>query len=203
MLTKAELRRQLRARRALMDDGERSLAGEALAARGLAWAKALPAHGARPAVCAFISMGAEPPTSPLLHRLHTEGFRVLVPVCEPGFALSWVHWRPGIALARSPLAPVNEPAGHRTLFAHLDGVAGILLPALATDRAGNRLGQGGGYYDRFMATFGHGTSRPATAALVYSHEVLAPGKLAHDALDRPVDGALTPDGWLIAAREQL
>lgn len=204
MLTKAELRQQLRAGRATMDDGERASTGQALAGRVLAWAQSLPAPSSdgHPAVCAFISRGTEPPTSPALHRLHTSGHRVFVPVCEAGFGLSWVQWRPGITLVRSTLAPVDEPVGPRLPFAGLGGVAGIVLPALATDRAGNRLGQGGGYYDRFLAMLSHGPVRPPTAALVYSHEVLAPGALAHDGLDRPVDGALTPDGWLIAAREQ-
>ncbi|MDJ0358068.1 5-formyltetrahydrofolate cyclo-ligase [Paenarthrobacter sp. PH39-S1] len=147
---------------------------------------------------AYISGGTEPPTEQLLHVLVQAGYQILVPVCEPDFKLSWVRWRPDIPLRRSRLAPVDEPAGERQPADVMAGAAGILLPALAADAWGNRLGHGGGYYDRFLAALAQTGTRPATAAVVYDHELLSAGELEHDVLDARVGGVLTPRGYTAA-----
>jgi 5-formyltetrahydrofolate cyclo-ligase len=84
----------------------------------------------------------------------------------------------------------------------LDATA-IFLPATAVDFSGNRIGQGGGYYDKFLAALA-GLSGPSggasdagalpTAAVVYDTEVLPAGSIPAEAFDRKVDAALTPDG---------
>ncbi|WP_125610253.1 5-formyltetrahydrofolate cyclo-ligase [Specibacter cremeus] len=190
---KATWRERLRAARALMDDDDRRLAGDRLATAGLAWVADVSRPGRADdgwAVCCYLSAGTEPPTPALLAALVQAGYRVLVPVCEPGFQLSWARWFPGVRMARSPLAPVLEPVGPRFPFDAVGPVAGILLPALAVDLSGVRLGQGGGYYDRFLATAG---THPR-AAVVHDTEVLPAGTLPHDALDRPVDYIVSPGG---------
>ena len=147
-------------------------------------------------IAAYLSVGTEPPTLPLMALLVERGHEVLVPVCESGFRLQWVRWMPGIELLRSPWAPVDEPVGRRLPLDIMEEVAGILLPALAVDRAGNRLGKGGGYYDRFLATLDGLEHRPATAAVVFEHELLEPGRIEFDELDAPVGGVLTPQRYL-------
>lgn len=154
------------------------------------------AHGR---IAAYLSGGTEPPTFLLLSLLVEEGYEVLVPVCEAGFRLQWVRWMPGIELVRSRWAPVDEPVGKRLPLAVMEGVCGILLPALAVDVEGNRLGKGGGYYDRFLATLDRLAHRPATAAVVFEHELLPAGRIEFDELDAPVDGVLTPDRYMAAA----
>ncbi|MDQ6752484.1 MAG: 5-formyltetrahydrofolate cyclo-ligase [Actinomycetota bacterium] len=151
-------------------------------------------------IAAYLSGGTEPPTLVLLSRLVEEGYEILVPVCEAGFRLQWVRWLPGIELVRSRWAPVDEPVGKRLPLAVMEGVSGILLPALAADVEGNRLGKGGGYYDRFLATLDGLEHRPATAAVVFEHELLPAGRIEFDELDAPVDGVLTPDRYRAAAK---
>lgn len=159
-------------------------------------------RGAGTAVCAYISTGGEPPTGALLEALVDAGHTVYVPVCEPGKQLSWTPWHAGVEMVRSRLAPVMEPSGPRLPFNQLDSVQAIFVPALAADRSGVRLGQGGGYYDRFLAV----VASVPVAAVVHDHEVLAAGLLPHDELDVPVDCLVTPAGHFLvgpaAARHQ-
>ena len=76
-----------------------------------------------------------------------------------------------------------------------NGADVVLVPALAVDRDGARLGQGGGYYDRFIASLDRLASRPVLLATVYAHELVPAGTFEYDALDRRVDGAVTADGF--------
>ncbi|AIY01625.1 hypothetical protein ART_2026 [Arthrobacter sp. PAMC 25486] len=169
---------------------------------GLDWFRALlaarEADDGGPAVCAYISMGSEPPTGPLLAALHAAGCAVYVPVCEPGFQLGWVRWFPGVDMARSRFAPVLEPVGERFPYTQLGQVLAVLVPALAVDGSGTRMGQGGGYYDRFLAGVGTPPAGPTAlvpvAAVVHVNEVFAAGMLPRDPLDIPVEFALTPGG---------
>ncbi|WP_449373781.1 5-formyltetrahydrofolate cyclo-ligase [Arthrobacter psychrolactophilus] len=99
-------------------------------------------------------------------------------------------------MVRSTLAPVMEPVGERFSFAELTSVQAILLPALAVDGDGVRLGQGGGYYDRFLAglTAKGGSEVVPLAAVVHEHEYFPNISLPHDDLDAPVTDVLTPAG---------
>ena len=86
---------------------------------------------------------------------------------------------------------------------------GIFLPATAVDFSGNRIGQGGGYYDKFLATLesifpgrteasdGAGRLPPLPAsAVVYDAEVLPAGSISAESFDRRVPYALTPGGFV-------
>ena len=65
----------------------------------------------------------------------------------------------------------------------------ILVPALAVDRSGNRLGKGKGFYDRFLAECNH----PKLIAVVFDDEVF--DSIPTEPFDKPVDGVVTPSGW--------
>lgn len=168
----------------------------------LDWLTTLSASHPGTAVCAYISTGYEPPTQEILRACTAAGYSIYVPVCEPDFRLSWVRWHPEVPLIRSTLAPVMEPMGPRIPFELLSAEAGaasshdqvraIIVPALAVDTAGIRLGQGGGYYDRFLA----GVSGVPLAAVIYDDECLPVGTLPYDKLDMPVNYALTPTAWI-------
>lgn len=198
-ISKSTLRGHIRAARSLMDDAGKQAAAAAFASVGVTWAEGFSRSSEKAAVCAYISFGNEPDTGPLLAALVAHGFEVFVPVCEADYRLSWVQWTPGVAMNRSIYAPVDEPVGRRALFTDLERVECLFLPALAVDAAGTRLGQGGGYYDRFLASLSApesaedaGTPPFPTVGVVYKDEFLTADSLPRNSYDQPLSHVMTP-----------
>ncbi|WP_422390315.1 5-formyltetrahydrofolate cyclo-ligase [Arthrobacter sp. N1] len=195
---KARLRSALRTARAALEPGDRRAQSVDLARVVADHADGL-LHGAgsrpgpRPLVTAYLAADPEPDTAPLLAELRARGIDVVLPVCDPGYRLSWVLWSPDIAVERSVRAPVLEPVGPRRAFGDLAGVGLILVPALGVDRSGHRVGQGGGHYDRFLAEVPSAVPR---WGVVYRSEVLADGVIPVEPHDQRLDGIFTADGPL-------
>lgn len=200
MASKEDIRSSHRTRRAALPPATLEAAASGIARHGLDWATAL-AGGRAGTFAVYLGVGSEPPTLPLLAALHRAGHRVLLPVCEPGLELSWVYWTPESGFARSRYAPIQEPAGERHGTGIMRHATGVFLPATAVDLSGNRIGQGGGYYDKFLAAL-EGILPPngktpdggplPTAAIVYDAEVLPAGSIPAEAFDKTVSFALTP-----------
>ncbi|MCZ9338458.1 5-formyltetrahydrofolate cyclo-ligase, partial [Streptomyces sp. TRM76130] len=68
----------------------------------------------------------------------------------------------------------------------------VLLPGLAVDRRGTRLGRGGGSYDRVLERLERAGARPALVVLLYGGEVV--DRVPREPHDRPVDAVVTPEG---------
>ena len=188
---KEELRRTLRERRSSLSEDERQAAAAALARQVLAWLEsaAAPRTGC---IAAYLSAPPEPGTGELLPALTKAGYDVVVPVCEPLYQLSWVRWEPGVELAKSPRAPLWEPVGERVQFTALVPFRLVLVPGLAMDVGGNRIGQGGGYYDRFLAQLLLEQPGAERLGYLYDEEILSAGSIAATPLDMPLHGAFTP-----------
>ena len=178
---KRALRAELRHRRAGRDPDQLAEWGDLLAAH----AAALPGR----TLTGFAGTGGEVPTLPLLDALVADGRRVLLPVTLDDMTLDWADYTgPGdLAPARLGLL---EPTGPRLGPAAIAAAEAILVPALAVDRAGRRLGQGGGCYDRALP---HATGR--VIAVVADDEVL--DAVPTEPHDLPVDAVLTPTGGLV------
>jgi 5-formyltetrahydrofolate cyclo-ligase len=119
-------------------------------------------------VAAYYSVGAEPDTRGLLFALWKRGSYVLLPLLRPDGDLDWASYEGPESLVPGPrglLEPGEPPRGPGAV-ARADVV---LAPALAVDRAGNRLGRGGGSYDRALARVG---PMVPLIALVYDAELL-------------------------------
>lgn len=170
-------------RRSLLTAADREAAGHLLSVHGLALG------GGAKAVTAYAAVGTEPPTRRLLEALVERGVRVLLPVAGADGALEWgdlTHWAE-LTLSASGLL---EPAATTSAAAAARSADLALVPALAVDRAGQRLGRGGGYFDRWLAE-----AAPArVVAVVYDDELL--DAVPHEPHDRPVNAALTPSGLI-------
>lgn len=181
---KTALRRRLQTARA-------ALSTEDLASRATQLAAVVlqsPALAGVRSCSAYVSVGVEPGTGPLLSRLRGARVEVLLPVLAPDRSLDWALDEGLGRLAPGPHG-LLQPIGPRLGSEALATADLVLVPALAVDRAGHRLGRGGGYYDRALAVVPPGTP---VLAVVYAEEVL--DAVPVEPHDRPVTGALTPRG---------
>ena len=214
MASKEEIRSSHRAGRSALPLAAQDTAAAGIASHGLEWASGL-ARGRQGTFAAYLGVGAEPPTLPLLAALVEAGHRVLLPVCEPDIELSWVYWTPRSGFVRSRYAPIQEPVGERHGTEIMRDATAIFLPATAVDFSGNRIGQGGGYYDKFLAALAAMSSASGgadagaddavalpTAAVVYDTEVLPAGSIPAESFDWKVDTALTPGGIIRLGRSR-
>lgn len=140
-------------------------------------------------IAAYVPAGREPGSLGLLDAVRDEGTEILLPVVVPG-GLDWAAYRGAAELVDGVLG-TREPAGPRLGAASVATVYAVLVPALAVDRLGTRLGRGAGYYDRALALVDRGAT---VAALLHDGELV--DRLPHDPWDRPVNAAVTPGlGW--------
>ncbi|HET7069589.1 MAG TPA: 5-formyltetrahydrofolate cyclo-ligase, partial [Nocardioides sp.] len=106
-------------------------------------------------VAAYVSIGTEPGTGALLESLATLGKRVILPALLPDLDLDWGTWRGPTSLARARFG-LLEPVDR--LGVDAVGTADVVVvPGLAVSRSGQRLGQGGGSYDRILGRIPIGT----------------------------------------------
>ncbi len=142
-------------------------------------------------MAAYVSVGREPGTHALLDALRARGVRVLLPVLMADNDLDWAVFE-GAEHLEPAGRGLLEPAGTRLgPQAVLDADA-VLLPGLAVDARGMRLGRGGGSYDRVLARLAAAGAHPALVVLLYDDEVVA--RVPEEPHDHPVDAVVTPAG---------
>ncbi|MGW3764294.1 5-formyltetrahydrofolate cyclo-ligase [Streptomyces sp. NPDC005131] len=187
MPRKASLRRELLAARSLLSTKDVENAAMVLS-RG---AVNLPELAEARTVAAYVSVGREPGTRALLDALHARRVRVLLPVLLPDNDLDWAAYEGGDSLvpaARGLLEPDGPRLGPDAV---LDADV-VLLPGLAVDGRGMRLGRGGGSYDRVLARLATAGAHPALVVLLYDNELVA--QVPVEPHDHPVDAVVTPAG---------
>ena len=170
-------------RRALLKERRAYGRNEAFDARIAQRVLALPQWDSARSVFLYLPLSWEVGTQALLTAAFAQGKRVCVPVCREGGEMDAVQVTPESEYAVSSLG-ISEPRGGEILPA--DGIDLLLVPALAFDRAGFRLGRGGGYYDRFLAA-----SRGVKLGLAYTPFVF--DALPRQAHDLPVDAICTQE----------
>jgi len=225
---KTPVRRQLRAARKDLGPAELATRAERLAQY---LGEVIPEGSA---VAGYLPMPGEPDLRPFL-RVHADrgGIVYLPVVTDPlGRVLEWVNWTQETVLQRSTFLPVDEPVGDRLSTAELraryegrlaqdrrpagpeqDQRLTVLVPGLAVDDDGARLGQGGGFYDTAFGPAEDSLSPGAPAvpavsadqhliptrpirfiAVVHASEVLAPGSFPVEPHDLRVDAIVTERG---------
>lgn len=178
---KRRLRRQVSALTGAFPPGYLSRAGARIAER----IAALPEYRRAGTVLAFAGTEREIDTGPLLAMILAGGKRLALPRCtgpgrmEARLAADTALLRPGAygILEPEPDWPPVSPAE----------IGLILVPCAACDRAGRRLGHGGGYYDRYLAAYG------GSAALVCP-EALVLDRIPQGPFDLPVPLLVTEAG---------
>jgi 5-formyltetrahydrofolate cyclo-ligase len=161
---KAELRLRVLGARRRLGPAERALAGRQLRDAILE----APQTQMAGTVAAYMSVGSEPDTRALIFALWKRGTYVLLPRLRLDQDLDWASYEGPDSLADGPhglVEPSEPPRG----VAAITSADLVLVPALAADRVGNRLGRGGGSYDRALARVG---AAVPTIALLYDEELL-------------------------------
>jgi 5-formyltetrahydrofolate cyclo-ligase len=184
MSAKKALRSTALETRARVLAGRRDALSAAIARNGIAFAT--PADGA--AVAGFASMADEIDTAPLLSRLDREGFALALPVMRGKAApLLFRAYRPGDAMGSGRWG-IAEPLPERP-----ERTPDVLLvPLLAFDAQGRRLGYGGGYYDRTIAD---GRLRRKIVTIGVALDELEVDAVPTLEYDEPLDWVTTPTGW--------
>ncbi|MXW73720.1 MAG: 5-formyltetrahydrofolate cyclo-ligase [Gammaproteobacteria bacterium] len=179
------LRSSLRKRRAILSASQRDEAAEQCAQL----ARALPALQHARCIAAYIAHRGEISCEPIIDWALERGVTVLLPVVV-GRHMRFAPFDPSEALAQNRwgiLEPEWRPG--RWVSARRPNV--VLLPLVAFDSGGNRLGQGGGYYDRAFAfrNASKNWRRPLLVGLGYEFQQV--GQLYAKPTDVPVDAVIT------------
>lgn len=141
-------------------------------------------------VAAYVSVGREPGTGLLLDALRAAGKRVILPVLQPDNDLDWATYDSPSSLAsarRGLLEPTTPLLGTESVA----GADVVIVPGVAVDRTGLRMGRGGGSYDRVLARVPVGTF---TCVVLNDDEVL--DEVPADPHDRRVTAAVTEERLL-------
>lgn len=178
-VAKASLRARVLARRRGLSPDDRTAAGRQLRDALLD----LPEMQMAGTVAAYVSVGTEPDTRGLLFALWKRGTYVLLPLLQADGDLDWASYEGPDSLAAGPRG-LLEPVEPRRGVMAITSADLILVPALAVDWAGRRLGRGGGSYDRALARVGAAIQ---TVALLYDCELVA--RVPAGPHDQPVRAA--------------
>jgi 5-formyltetrahydrofolate cyclo-ligase len=146
-----------------------------------------------PVVAGYVPVGPEPggPDLPeALRRALPPETRLLLPVLRDDLDLDWARYTGTLAPAGQGL---REPPGPLLGTAAVAGAALLVVPAVAVDRRGVRLGRGGGSYDRALA---RAAPHARIVALLHDGE-LRPEDLPAEPHDRRVGAVITPTAGLV------
>lgn len=180
-VAKDELREGLLFRRRARSTAERAAAAEAVASVLLAGLRGV--H----TLAAFVPDPSEPGCGRLPEAYGELGAQVLLPVVpSQGRILDWAVYTGELEPGRYGL---SQPVGPRLGATALAAADAVVVPALAVDRFGIRLGRGGGYYDRALA---HVRPDAVLVTVVFDDERV--DELPREAHDRPVTAVVTPSG---------
>lgn len=143
-------------------------------------------------VAGFLPTALEPDVLTFLASVSRAGGRVVLPRTLADHGLAWVPWTPGTTLGadryglRAPLGDCDPMAAAET--------RAVLVPALALDATGHRLGQGGGYYDRALQQLPRWPDGPLRVGVTHPEGMLAE-VVPHAPHDEAVDVAACATHW--------
>lgn len=142
----------------------------------------------------FVAWRHEVDNHELIRRLLQMGRRVAVPKIEPATPHLRHYFIAGFSELRKGAFDILEPPAEPNRLAAPEQFGLVLVPGLAFDRSGNRLGMGEGYYDRFLAQVG-----APKIALAFDFQIVA--KIPAEPHDQRVDIIVTEKEVIICSAE--
>ncbi len=178
-MTKSELRTMMKRRRRMLS------ATRILCYSAIVTEKLLKEDIYRDAdvILGYCSVSAEVSMDYLFEQARKDGKRLALPVCLPGREMEFRYFDENTELQRGEYG-IPEPVG--TDIVELDGLkALIIVPGVVFDAFGNRIGYGGGYYDRFLK------KHPGVPKVMLAYELQKTVSIPVDVNDIPVNLILT------------
>ena len=178
-MTKQEIRAQVRAKKRAMTEAEIVAASQQLGERF----RASEAYKNAASIYFYLPYNQEVRTEPMIVAALAEGKRIAVPKCySDEMKFLWIESMEGIepGYCNIPEPVFDEPVAD-------DTTALVLMPGLAFDPQGHRIGYGGGFYDKFLEA----EPNHPTVALCYGFQMF--DHLEVDAHDIPVDTVIFSD----------
>lgn len=183
-IEKAALRQRIEVRRREAHDALAATAGDAIRGRFLENVAVPDAS----VIAAYWPFRSEIDPRPLMHALHARGHRIVLPVVlRKAAPLSFRLWGPGAHLVKAGLGGLVPDVGAPVLAPDM-----LLVPMLAFDDAGYRLGYGGGFYDRTLEKL---RSAGTVRAIGVAYDAQRVDAVPREATDQRLDAMLTEAGF--------
>ncbi|MDR2101477.1 MAG: 5-formyltetrahydrofolate cyclo-ligase [Treponema sp.] len=144
-----------------------------------------------PSVLLFLSTNSEIDTQPLLENAFSGQKKIFVPKIEDNRICFYRIFSPGGPWRQGPFS-IREPAGDTETLKPEDGPLLVIVPGLAFDQGGNRLGRGGGYYDRFFSELDKKNIPYSTIGLCTESQIVP--RIPREGWDKSMDALCTGEG---------
>ncbi|MGB9430006.1 MAG: 5-formyltetrahydrofolate cyclo-ligase [Gammaproteobacteria bacterium] len=180
------LRQDLRARRRALDSAARAHAAQSLAEL----VSTLSCYQSARCLAAYVAVQGEIDPELLLQRACQEGKQIYLPSlpAERTAPLRFLPWNPGMRMHANRLG-IPEPLVSADVGIAPQELDLALVPLVAFDHHGHRLGMGGGFYDRTFAFLKTATTKPLLLGLAYEFQRLE--RIDEASWDVPLTGAVT------------
>ena len=188
--TRQQIRQQIRLRRRALTPEQQTQFALLAADRMMAYPPVLLAH----TVAVFLSFDGELDTRPLIDQLWRAGKRVYLPVLHPFSPgnLLFLHYHPSSDLVVNRLK-IREPKLDVRDVLPLSQLDVLVTPLVAFDADGQRLGMGGGFYDRTLQNWRQHRLQPVG----YAHDCQQVDAMPTEQWDIPLPAVITPSKtWL-------
>lgn len=189
-LSRAGLRKQIRLARNSLSDTEQQQASLAALGHILSELKAIQAKR----VALYLTHDGELATAPLIAALWREGVNTYLPRLHPFNAgqLLFLHYTKTSIIQPNQFGILEPKLDVRDVMP-IDELDVVITPLVAFDAKGNRMGMGGGYYDRTLANW---TTKGKPLPMGYAHDCQRVGQLPCEHWDVPLPIIVTPSGLL-------
>jgi 5-formyltetrahydrofolate cyclo-ligase len=188
-LSKSDLRQHLRQARAQLAADQREMLNSAINRQLIHYAR----HAGHRVVAAFVAFDGEPDLGPAMKQLESEGIRIALPVIREASGradICFRHWSPASDMQPNRYG-IREPVG--TLDVQLGEIDLVLIPLVAWDSSGGRLGMGASFYDRAFQPL-EGERRPFRMGVAYQLQQVE--RVPLEPWDVALHGVLTENGCL-------